>query len=310
MQQNAHIHPIINRGARHGLSLNGKLNRIEEQERQLLAKYTNNFDISAAQEGFKDWIQVGASKKKAVKAPTVTDHTATSPDTEKLAALLDESDYVVKYKSRKKKRRHKAIDEDLATTLSKCLTTKASIDDKLHGINAVSSVIKKKKSQKDGVEKVKKKKNRKRKTDLGMLLDEDVEFNEVEDLPPALWKASVKVADVDEVDTVKINSSKRKKKKKVTEVATAPNEESGDEIAKFSKREEAQLKKNDRKIAKLTKKLESVITLNEESKIIKKKKKKKKSKWNGETKWVTQIYSTFFIFFDGKLILWEIPICI
>lgn len=36
------------RGARHGLSLGGKLSRIEEQERQLLEKHSNSFNSATA----------------------------------------------------------------------------------------------------------------------------------------------------------------------------------------------------------------------------------------------------------------------
>lgn len=41
---------ILRRGARHGLKLSGKLNRIEEQERQLLEKYSNSFSSETATE--------------------------------------------------------------------------------------------------------------------------------------------------------------------------------------------------------------------------------------------------------------------
>lgn len=40
----------LHRGARHGLSLGGKLSRIEEQERQLLANYSDAFDANTATE--------------------------------------------------------------------------------------------------------------------------------------------------------------------------------------------------------------------------------------------------------------------
>lgn len=43
---------MFNRGARHGLSLGGKLTRIEEQERQLLDKYAKTFSTDNATKVF------------------------------------------------------------------------------------------------------------------------------------------------------------------------------------------------------------------------------------------------------------------
>lgn len=285
---------MFDRGARHGLSLSGKLNRIEEQERQLLEKYSNNLDTDAAQEMFKDWVAVDTRKKKKkpkIKSATSTEVTATSPDSEKLAELLNQSDYVVKYKSKKKKRRHKALDEALATSLSLCLNTTQISDatpptkfnDKLHGILQSSSVIKKKSTEK--VEKKRNKKKRKTKIDHGIIPDEDIEITEVDGIAPEAQKylkrpkhalALAAETTVDEIDAVvEIKQTKKCKRKH--------KEPKADDIPKVSKREKSKLLKNDRKIEKIAKKLTSIMSLQDEAdadlveKITKKKKKSKKS---------------------------------
>lgn len=267
------------RGARHGLSLSGKLNRIEEQERQLLGKYSNNFDSNAAQEVFKDWVKVDTRKKKKHKIKTAATHeiAVTSPDSEKLATLLNHNDYVVKYQSKKKKRKHKAIDEDLATSLSKCLSTTQSSDatqttksdEKLRGVLESSSVIKKKSKGKVKVEKSKNKKKRKPKIDVGFTVDEDVEFTEVDGITPEQRKylkypkhsPDVDTA-VDEVDKVNVKQTK-KCKRKHKETKAVKSECSGDDgvILKVSKREKSKLIKNNRKIEKIAKKLENIMSL-------------------------------------------------
>lgn len=277
--------------------MSGKLNRIEEQERQLLEKYSNNFDSNAAQEVFKDWVEVDTGKKKNLKKKTTTANeiTVTSPDSEKLATLLDQNDYVVKYKSRKKKRRHKAIDEDLATALSKCLNTTQSSDtttqsmnsdEKLHGILESSSVIKKKKSTKK-VEKMKtNKKKRKPKVDEGFIIDEDIEITEVDGFtleqqkylkhPPGVLEN----AGVDEIDTVaKVKQTKKCKRKHKEAKAVKNDDSSGnDNILKVSKREKSKIIKNNRTIEKIAKKLETIMSLDETDTVVEKSKTKKKKK--------------------------------
>lgn len=268
--------------------MSGKLSRIEEQERQLLQSYSNNFDINAAQEGFKDWVKVDKSKKKKQKtaAAAPIEVAVTSPDTEKLATLLNQNDYVVKYKSRKKKRRHKAIDEDLATSLSKCLSTTQS-DDNLHGILDASSVIKKKNKKK--VEKKKNgKKKRKQKDDVGIILDEDVEITEVDSIAPEAQKylkrpkhssAIAEEISLDEVDSVKVKQSK-KCKRKHKETKTNDSECSGNGLSKVSKRDKSKIIKNNRKIEKIARKLQDVMSIQSEGTDIvdQPKKKKKKNK--------------------------------
>lgn len=290
---------MLGRGARHGLSLSGKLNRIEEQERQLIEKYSNNFDTNAAQEMFKDWVTVDTHKKKKkpkIKTATTNEITVTSPDSEKLADLLNQSDYVVKYKSKKKKRRHKALDEELATSLSLCLNTTnisdatqtTESDNKLHGILQSSSVIKKKSAKK--VEKKIIKKKRKTKIDLGIIPDEDIEIDEVDGIPPEARKylkrpkpaaATAKDTAVDEIDVVaEIKQTKKCKRKHKEAKAKADNAEcAGDDIPKVSKREKSKLVKNNRKIEKIAKKLQSIMSLQDKADLVEKtKKQKKKSK--------------------------------
>lgn len=283
---------MFHRGARHGLSLSGKLNRIEEQERQLLEKYSHNFDSNVAQEVFKDWVEVDTDKKKKrkVKPAIPCEPTVTSPDSEKLATLLNESDYVVKYKSKKKKRRHKALDEDLATSLSKCLSTSHTLtgesdDNKLHGILNTSTVIKKK-----GTKKVEKKKSKKKKRkpmiDDGIVLDEDVEITEVDGIASEARKylkkskhslPATEDGGVDEVDAIKVQQSK-KCKRKHKEAKADKIGDSTDDIPKVSKREISKMKKNNRKIEKIAKKLQSIVNLDEIATVDKPKMKKKKKK--------------------------------
>lgn len=264
------------------------MSRIEEQERQLLQSYSNNFDINAAQEGFKDWVKVDTNKKKKRKAAAAAaapiELAVTSPDTEKLATLLDQNDYVVKYKSRKKKRRHRAIDEDLATSLSKCLSTTQS-DDNLHGILDASSVIKKKNTKK--VEKKKNgKKKRKHKEDIGIILDEDVEITEVDGIAPEAQKylkrpkhssAIAGVISRDEVDSVKVKQTKKCKRKR-KETKAVDSERSGNDCTKVSKREKSKLIKNNRKIEKIARQLQDVMSIQSEGTDVVEQPKKKKKK--------------------------------
>lgn len=270
--------------------MSGKLNRIEEQERQLLEKYSNNLDTNAAQEMFKDWVAVDTRKKKKkpkIKTASSTEVTATSPDSEKLAELLNQSDYVVKYKSKKKKRRHKALDEALATSLSLCLNTTqisdatppTNFDDKLHGILQSSSVIKKKSTK--SVEKKKSKKKRKTKIDHGIIPDEDIEITEVDGIAPEARKylkrpkhalAIAEETTVDEIEAVVKIKQTKKCKRKHKEAKT-------DGIPKVSKREKSKLLKSDRKVEKIAKKLKSIMSLQDEADLVEKTtKKKKKSK--------------------------------
>lgn len=112
-----------------------------------------------------------------MKAPEITD--VISPDSEKLATLLNQNDYVVKYKSKKKKKRQKAMYEDLALSLSNLNThnpespQKSKCDRKLHVIQDVCTAIKKKEK---ALRKRKRRRNRSE-TETG-LIDGDIELIE------------------------------------------------------------------------------------------------------------------------------------
>lgn len=239
---------------------------------------------------FKDWVKVDTRKKKKKKEKTAPQNESnipitTSPDSEKFAALLNETDYVVKYKSRKKKKQHKALDEDLATTLSKCLSTNQNndvepqttkADGKMHGILASSSVIKKKSKTK--IEKKLNKNRRKYKKDIGIIVDEDVEITEVDGIaPPGKYlkhsQNSAAVAEeksADEVDTVK----KAKKRKRNANKCSAD----GADCPKVPKHVKSKLMRNHSKVERITRKLQNVMSLDEADPDKKSKKKKKKNK--------------------------------
>lgn len=179
------------------------MNRIEEQERQLLVKYSGKIDRDSAQEVFKDWIEVDTVKKiekklkkKKIDSPLQSTETL-SPDSEKLATLLNQCDYVVKYKSKKKKKRHRALDEDLANSLNG-LQTISPIEEKsetkLNCINENSIPIRKKDK------KMKKKKKRKAiEHDDGYLVNDDIEIDEP----------------IDQTDSIKVVEITKKKKNKL-----------------------------------------------------------------------------------------------
>lgn len=167
---------------------------------------------------FKDWVQVDAKKKKKRKTkidsietpPTPNLHNITDPlDILKQNGLINQEDYVIKSKSKKKKRQHRAIDEGLASTLS---TLKASsdgsainesestsrTDEKLRGVHSDSTVIKKKKSKKS------KKNKRDSEQDEG-IVDEGVPIDKT-----AQFKKKT-ASDVAEAATSDKKSKKRKR---------------------------------------------------------------------------------------------------
>lgn len=113
------------RGARHGLSLNGKLSRIDAQNQEMLKKSLIN--TNTAQDVFNDWIRVTKKrkdkkhKKEKKILNTYEDSAKTtdnSPESNKLASLLSEDDYKIKYKSKKHKKQQRDRDEDLAKSFS------------------------------------------------------------------------------------------------------------------------------------------------------------------------------------------------
>lgn len=150
------------RGARHGLSLSGKLSRIEAQEKQLLAKYELNSET--ATNIFQNWVQV--KKKRKNRNPKlnseefsldvddssdITKCLTSSPDSDKLIGLIDENDYQIRCASKKKKRQQRHRDEELAKSLSQLTANDVATCSRSSNFDSIqnsSKVIKKEKRTK------------------------------------------------------------------------------------------------------------------------------------------------------------------
>lgn len=148
------------RGARHGLTLSGKLRRIVAQEEQLLKE--NEINSGNAQNIFQTWIEVKKKKKKKHKMktsesnrinneertnlPNAIDYTTPK---NRLASLIIQEDYQRKRISKKKKKQQRARDEDLARSLSRLSTSNMCTADTdslgFYGVQSSSKVIKKEK---------------------------------------------------------------------------------------------------------------------------------------------------------------------
>lgn len=158
------------RGARHGLSLSGKLSRINAQDQQMLGKMS--ISTETAQDIFKDWITVKKKRKnrKEKKTKTIeadTNISAThntndqaesslpkTPESDTCNGLIDQNDYKINNKSRKKKRQHRERDEDLAESLSKLKTGETSLhSSSLRGVCNSSKAIKKENSKRSKTKK-------------------------------------------------------------------------------------------------------------------------------------------------------------
>lgn len=100
------------KGARHGLKLSGKLSRIEEQEKILLAQIENNL----RKEETNEWKLVKDKKKKKIKKSKSDNLIGNPEDSEK---LLNEINYNTEYriKSKKKKKQQKQLDNILSNSL-------------------------------------------------------------------------------------------------------------------------------------------------------------------------------------------------
>lgn len=147
------------RGARHGLTLSGKLSRIVAQEKQLLNE--NVINTENAQNIFQTWIQVKKKKHKKKKSGSggMNDAECTNlsskaidttnvKDSNHLDGLISQGDYQMDGNSKKKKKKQRARDEDLAKSLSqlstsdKCVVRSDSFG--FYGLQSSSKVIKKK----------------------------------------------------------------------------------------------------------------------------------------------------------------------
>lgn len=138
------------RGARHGLSLNGKLSRIDAQEQQMLKGSAINTET--AQDIFKDWIQVKKKRKnRKNKEPAIME--AEEPESNRLNNMDNQTelneDYKIQYKSKKSKKQRRDRDEDLANSFSTLGSSPK------YGIHSNSMAIKKEKRLKSGKHRMK-----------------------------------------------------------------------------------------------------------------------------------------------------------
>lgn len=150
----------------------------------MLANLNSNFSSETAQDTFNDWYSVKKSKKhkkrnkgKSAKANqtqsnentnTMDTASPSTPDSTRLEALVETGDYVIKNKSKKKKKTHRRIDEDLSKSMNSLQTESPpknfDMDSMLNGVLDYSKAIKKEKHRKEKNElKKKSKKSRKRK---------------------------------------------------------------------------------------------------------------------------------------------------
>lgn len=145
---------IYVRGARHGLTLSGKLQRIVGQEKQLLNE--NVINTENAQNIFQTWIEVKNKKRKAKKGNDKCSNVSNAiiTDSEHLQSLINQNDYQWKSNSKKKTKQQRARDEDLAKSLSrlstsnKCLVEPHNMDAvqfKFYGVQSTSKILKKEK---------------------------------------------------------------------------------------------------------------------------------------------------------------------
>lgn len=152
------------RGARHGLLLSGKLSRIEAQEKQLLAK--SKLSAETATDIFQNWVQVkrkhknrnkptnpGTSSTDAIELNDITKSLPSSPDSDPLTGLIDQSDYQIKISSRKKKKQQRKRDEELAKSLSQLSASEITPTSSLLHLNSVQNKSKAIKKEKQTVKK-------------------------------------------------------------------------------------------------------------------------------------------------------------
>lgn len=132
----------------------------------------NSLNIETAQDTFNNWYTVKKSKKnkrrnkEKMECQDEIDSTATvQVSSDKLGTLIDQNDYVLKNKSKKKKKSHRRLEEDLSNSM-KTLHTESpdkhfAMDDMLHGVLDYSKKIQKEKNRQKKNELKKKSKKRK-----------------------------------------------------------------------------------------------------------------------------------------------------
>jgi len=112
------------KGARHGLKLTGKLQRIQEQEQALLEKYSKMNDVPKSTMVSNEWIEVTNKKKKSKKDK---DKDSCNKMNEENCEKMNEDDNVNSiekhlhlteyiHKSKKKKKKEKKVDEEISNS--------------------------------------------------------------------------------------------------------------------------------------------------------------------------------------------------
>lgn len=135
------------KGARHGLSLSGKLARLEEQDRVLLEKLKNNgskvgiFKGESKSENDEDGFTVVTSKKKKKKQKN-------QDKTETEGNQSDHTSQVYLKKSKKKEKRDKKIEKGLIESLESKLEVMDDDQMKLNNLNKIPTQPDKKKRKK------------------------------------------------------------------------------------------------------------------------------------------------------------------
>ncbi|KAF7994002.1 hypothetical protein HCN44_011271 [Aphidius gifuensis] len=252
------------KGARHGLTLTGKLARIQRQEEELLAKMSNPTSATSQPEPSTsyDWTTVERKKNKKSKKDNVkmnidndvegeetsiqvtpsASSSSSSPSLTSIPNDLSSLQNTTEFKSKKTKLKDKRKLENLVQQMEKSLD-----------LSTVTIV---------GAEKIKKKKKSKH-TDKVNLVDDEITKKKKK-------KKSKKHDNDDETSDI---TNKKNKKKDIIDADTLNHKINKKKLNKLNKKANKKLDKISESLVQLT--LENQV-VNDVSNIIKKKKKKSK----------------------------------
>lgn len=239
------------KGARHGLTLTGKLARIQRQEEELLAKMSNPTSQPEPSTSY-DWTTVERKKNKKSKKDDVNmnidnndneaEETTLSASSTSISNDLPSLHNTTEFRSKKTKRKDKRKLEDLVQQMEKSLD-----------LSTVKIV---------GAENIKKKKKSKHSDKLNLGDDEITKK-----------KKKKKSKKHDNDDETNDTTNKKTKKKDIIDADTLNHKINKKKIDKLNKKANKKLNKISESLVQLT--LENQVVNDVSDKIIKKKKKSK-----------------------------------
>lgn len=263
----------IPRGARHGITMGGKLNRIEAQDELLLMKlgYGNNKVLDNNQE--ESWTLVTKGKKRKNKEQSTDVDMEKRSKQARLDAAIDDIDYKIKYKSKKKKKEQRHRDNALADVLGN-LTTQDSLRESDIGndsgtannveIGARSQTVDEKKKKKK-----KRKCSKERSNDVSEHNEGNIAAVEKTTKRKSCKKIKTIVADcVEGNDDDTINKFKKQKLStcKFDDTSDLSREDEGDKLisnadttTKITRKSSKKLLKEQKRMNRLSKKMESSL---------------------------------------------------